>query len=370
MQAMLKELRHQPVVAVDTESDSLYAYYYKVCLLQISVPGTDYLVDPLTVCDATPLGSLFANPKVEKVFHAAENDIVALKRDYGFAFANIFDTFWAARILGWSDLNLAAILKTKFGVRLDKRAQRTNWGRRPLTPQQLSYARLDSHYLLPLREMQIAELKAQRRMREARSAFARSAGVIWEDKPFDPDGFWRINGARDLPPQTLAVLKELYLWREERARQMDRPLFKVVGDKTLVEVAQEQPTTAEALGQIPGMSAGQVKRHGRGMLAAIDRGLRAEPPKPPARQRNNRTKRFDASAQSRYEALRSWRNARAAERGVEADVILSNEDLRAIALRAPRTAVELTEIAALDSWRRKAYGSELLEVLSGRKRRR
>jgi ribonuclease D len=368
MQQMLQALRHQPVVAVDTESDSLFAYHYKVCLLQISVPEVDYLVDPLTMCDATPLGSLFANPAVQKVFHAAENDIVALKRDYGFAFTNIFDTFWAARILGWSDLNLAAILKTRFGVRLDKRAQRTNWGRRPLTPQQLAYARLDSHYLLPLREMQIAELKARGRVREANEAFARTQTVTWEEKPFDPDGFWRMNGARDLPPRSLAVLKELFLWREERARQLDRPLFKVVGDKTLLQIAQEQPADAEALGRIPGMSSGQVKRHGRGVLEAVVSGLQAEVPQPPVRRRNGKLKRFDAAAQSRYEALRTWRNEKASQRGVEADVVLSNEDLRIIALSAPRSPQELAAIPSLGPWRREAYGGELLDVLASTRR--
>jgi ribonuclease D len=368
MQEMLQDLRRQPVVAVDTESDSLFAYHYKVCLLQISVPEVDYLVDPLLMSDATPLGSLFANPKVQKVFHAAENDILALKRDYGFAFANVFDTLAAARILGWSDLNLAAILKAKFGVRLDKRAQRTNWGRRPLTPEQLAYARLDSHYLLPLREMQIAELNSRGRMEEAQEAFSRSTLVEWEEKPFDPDGFWRMSGVRDCSPRALAVLKELYLWRDERARQLDRPLFKVVGDKTLLQVAQEQPTDREALGRISGMSRNQVNRHGQGILGAVSRGLTAPPPQPPVRRRKRKGKRFDAKAQARYEALRVWRNAKAAERGVEPDVVLTNSDLRDIALRAPGSLEALAEIEALGPWRHKNYGSELLEVLAANKR--
>ena len=220
LQQLLRELRRQPVVAVDTESDSLFAYYYKVCLIQLSVPEADYLVDPLALRDVTPLGSLFANPTVQKVFHAADSDIVALKRDYGFTFANIFDTLWSARILGWANRNLAAILKERFGIRLDKRAQRTNWGRRPLAPEQLAYARLDSRYLLPLREMQIAELTARSRMEEATEAFGRLPGIEWEEKPFDPDGFWRLNGARELSPRALAVLRSR-LYEIERQQQVD-----------------------------------------------------------------------------------------------------------------------------------------------------
>jgi ribonuclease D len=116
------------------------------------------------------------------------------------------------------------------------------------------------------------------------------------------------------------------------------------------------------------MSSGQVGRHGRGILAAIGRGQQAVAPEPPVRRRNSRVQRFDAAAQSRYEALRAWRNTKAAERGVEADVVLSNEDLRAIALRAPRSPEDLAEIAALGPWRQETYGSELLEVLARRKR--
>ena len=368
LQDLVQELRQQPVVAVDTESDSFYAYYYKVCLIQLSVPEADYLVDPLALRDVAPLGALFADPAVQKVFHAAENDIIALKRDYGFLFANIFDTLWAARILGWRKRSLAAILEEHFGVKLDKRTQRTNWGRRPLTPEQLAYARLDSHYLLPLREIQIAELTACGRMEEAAEVFARLATVEWQEKPFDPDGFWRLNGARELSPRALAVLRELYLWREERARQLDRPLFKVVGDKTLLRLAQEQPTSRQALERVPGMSRYQVKRHGRSILAAIARGQRAPIPQPPIRQRDGNARFLDREAQARYELLRAWRNAKAAERGVDPDVVLSNEALKSIAQRAPRTLEELAEIEALGPWKLKAYGKELLGVLIGPRR--
>lgn len=365
LRALVEELRQQPVVAVDTESDSFYAYHYKVCLIQLSVPQADYLVDPLALRDVTPLGPLFANPAVQKVLHAAENDIIALKRDYGFAFANIFDTLWAARILGWPNRSLAAILEERFGVRLHKRTQRTNWGRRPLTPEQLAYARLDSRYLLPLREIQLAELTARGRMEEAAEAFARLAAVEWEEKPFDPDGFWWINGARELPPWALAVLRELYLWREERARQLDRPLFKVVGDKTLLRLAKEQPTDCQALGRVPGMSRYQVRRHGRSILAAIARGRHAPIPQPPVRRRNNNARHLDRAAQARYDALRAWRNAKAAQRGVDPDVVLSNEALKTIAQRAPKTLEELAEIETLGPWKWATYGKELLGVLAG-----
>ncbi len=240
---MLEVLAGEPMLALDTESNSLYRYYYRVCLIQISTLTADYLVDPLRLSDLAPLGRLLADPAVEKVFHAAENDVLMLKRDFGFSFANLFDTMLAARILGWPQVSLAALLAQHFDVRLDKRTQLTDWGRRPLTPAQLSYARLDSHFLLPLRDLLLTELQSRKRWREAQEVFAALPSVVYVEKPFDPDGFWRIRGARDLNQGELAILRELYLWRDEQARKLDRPPFKVIGRRC---PGPTQPETAGA----------------------------------------------------------------------------------------------------------------------------
>ena len=265
---MIAALSGQPLLALDTESDSLYRYFFKVGLIQISTPTTDYLVDPLRLPDLTPLGDILADPAVEKVFHAAENDILMLKRDFSFRFANVFDTMLAARILGWKQVSLAALLAQHFGVTLDKRAQLTDWGHRPLDAAQLSYARLDTHYLLPLRDLLIAELRQRRRWREAQDAFTGLPQITYVEKPFDPDGFWRIKGARDLRGSELAVLRQLYLWRDEQARKLDRPPFKVLGDDRLVDLSQRQPAR---LADLP-LNPRQTDLFGKAILAAIAAG--------------------------------------------------------------------------------------------------
>ena len=149
---MLRRLASEPRIAVDTESNSLYAYQEKVCLLQVSIPGADYLVDPLASPGLGEMRSIFADPSIEKVLHACEYDVICLRRDFGFQLANLFDTMWAARILGWPRVGLADILKERFDVTLDKRWQRYNWGKRPLPADALAYAQLDTHYLLRLRD--------------------------------------------------------------------------------------------------------------------------------------------------------------------------------------------------------------------------
>jgi ribonuclease D len=356
---MLGGLAGEPVIGLDTESDSLYRYFHRVCLIQVSTRRADYVVDPLSLPDLAPLGALLADPGVEKVFHAAENDILALKRAVGFEFAHVFDTMIAARILGYRRVGLAALLQEKFGVELDKRTQLTDWGRRPLTPEQLDYACLDSHYLLPLRDLLGEELVARGRWREAQEAFSSLPDTPYVAKSFDPDGFWRCRAARDLNSTELAVLRELYLWRDGQARAMDRPPFKVASDECLIRLSREQPSRLADLR----LSGWQVRRFGGAILAAIARGKIAPAPQPPNRPLN-REHRLDAATVARYDKLRAWRGQRSAERGVEADVVLTNEILLAIARAAPTSLDMLEELAVMGPWKLEEYGVDVLKVLA------
>ena len=211
---LLEALSDQPAVAVDTESNSLYAYQEQVCLIQFSIPGADYIVDPLADLDLSPLAPIFADPGVPKIFHAAEYDVMCLKRDFGFRFANLFDTMWTARILGWPRVGLGDVLKQTFGVRTNKRYQRYNWGKRPLETEALAYACLDTHYLLPLRRLQAEALMQQGRWEEAQEVFDQIAASEPISHTFDPEGFRRVKGAFDLTGREQAILRELYIWRD------------------------------------------------------------------------------------------------------------------------------------------------------------
>ncbi|MGD8626871.1 MAG: HRDC domain-containing protein [Anaerolineae bacterium] len=366
--AMMAHLRGEPALAVDTESNSLYVYKEQVCLIQISVPGADYLVDPMALEDISDLGTLLADPQVLKVLHGAEYDVSVLHRDFGFALENLFDTMWASRILGWPAHGLAALLKAHFGVKLNKKYQRANWGVRPLPPAQLDYARLDTHYLLPLYEIQRRELDAQDRWPQARHRFSRLVKTRWEAKGFDPEGFWRLSGARDLDGPGLGVLRELYLYREERARAENRPTFRVISNKALVSLAERRPHKWQGLEKIKGVSRRMAKRYGRGMLAAIRRG-EEQPLAWQDRPRNhngNRSRpngRPSAADQARFQALRAWRNETAETRGVEPDIILTNQILWAVAQRNPRNQRDLARGEILARWQVDEFGDDLLAVV-------
>jgi ribonuclease D len=345
---------------VDTESNSLHAYRERVCLIQFSIPAADFIVDPIRLPDLSPLARFFASPGHQKVFHAAEGDLVGLKRDYGFAFTNIFDTMSAARTLGWPQVGLAAILDTHFGVKMNKKYQRADWKRRPLTPEQLDYARLDTHYLPALRDRQLQALTHAGHWPEAQEEFERIAGLgsVVDNTGPDPMAFWRVKGARDLTPARAAILQAVFAYRAQQAEQMDRPPFHVMGEAALLELALRAPRRVEDLRGVPGMTPEQIRRHAAGVLHAVQQGLDAPPAIAPDLARE------DDDVRDRYDRLHTWRKERARARGVESDVILPRTALWDLARRPPRTRDELTQIADFGPWRRQTYGDEILLLLS------
>jgi ribonuclease D len=366
--AMLSHLRGEQALAVDTESNSLYVYRERVCLIQISVPGTDYLVDSLSMDDLSELGPLLANSAVLKVLHGAEYDLSVLYRDFGFSVTNLFDTMWASRILGWPAHGLAALLKMQFGVHLNKKYQRANWGLRPLPPAQLDYARLDTHYLLPLQAIQARELKAHNRWPQARHRFAKLANTRREPKGFDPDGFWRMSRVRDLDDVGRGVLRELYLYRDQRARAENRPPFRVISNQALLVLSEQRPQGLAELPQIRGISQRMAGRYGRGLLAAISQGAKRplaweDRVRPNHASTGRPNGRPSAACQARFEALRTWRNEAADERGVEPDIVLTNQTLWGVAQRNPRRRADLSHGELLARWQVDEFGDDLLEVV-------
>lgn len=362
---LVRALAAHPVVSVDTESNSLHAYRERVCLLQFSTPDADFIVDPIALVDLAPLGPFFANPAQEKVFHAAEYDLICLRRDYRFEFANIFDTMSAARTLGWPQVGLAAILETHFGVTMNKKHQRADWKRRPLTMEQLDYARLDTHFLVALRDRQREALTASGRLAEAFEEFERLARLRpeAEGERAEPAAFWRVKGARDLPPQQAGVLQALFAYREQQAERRDCPPFKVMGEATLLELARRAPRRAEDMHAVTGMTPDQVRRHAHGVLQAVREGLQAPPPPPPQPESES------DEVRDRYDRLHAWRKNKAKARGVESDVILPRSVLWELARRPPRNHDELAQVPDLGPWRRATYGDEVLAVLRRGERR-
>ena len=363
LRQMVGELLQEPIVAVDTESNSLYAYQEQVCLIQFSNPKVDYLVDPLVLDDLSPLAPLFENPDIEKVFHAAEYDLLCLKRDFGFHFANLFDTMVAARILGRSGVGLGSMLEEAFGVHLDKRFQRANWGQRPLPPYLMDYARLDTHYLIQLRNRLLPELQQRQLLALAQEDFLRQALAPATNGHTDNkknDMCWRVSGSYDLPASQAAVLLELCRFRDQQARWLNRPVFKVISDSTLLTVARSQPQGMGELQKITGMKDHHLQRYGPGMLEAIRAGQESGPVYPPRPQRPN-----DAML-GRLEALRRWRKLTGEKMGVNSDVVLPRDLMHTLAEQYPRQPDELAQVMGHVPWRLEHFGGQILKILNAK----
>ncbi len=355
----------EPAVAVDTESNSMHAYFERICLVQMSIPGVDVLIDALAV-DLAPVGTLLADPNVQKVFHGADYDVLSFKRAHGFRVVNLFDTMLAARVLGWPSYGLAAILADAFGHHTDKKFQRHDWAERPMSSEAQEYARHDTHFLLELRQRQLEQLRERDRVAEFEHACARQAAVEPRTKTFDPDEFWRIKGARELDPAGRAVLRRLYVWRDELSRKLDRPPFRVMGDAVLVAVARAKPSDADALARVKGIPRPLLRRGAAAVLRAIADGCADEPPVPP----RGPDVRMPRAVAERYDVLRTWRKTKAAALGVEPDIVVAKNTLLAVARAAPTTTADLDAIAELDDWERERYGAELVDALSSAAGRR
>jgi ribonuclease D len=357
LQSMVKHLENEPSFAVDTESNSLFVYREQVCLIQISTIKDDYLIDPLVLDDLSILGPLFANPSIEKVFHAGEYDLICLKRDFGFTFCNLFDTMIAGRILGREVIGLSSMLETEFGITLDKRWQRANWGIRPIPPAQLAYARMDSHFLIPLRDRIKAELEATDRLDLALEDFHRLERTPIPQVNGDKDALWKFANKHDLTSRQLSVLHRLCEYREEAAKKANLPPFKILSNDTLVLLAQISPKSTEDLENIKGLTEKLRTRHAEGILESVALGQRSDPPRKPHHVRK------DEHLIMRLDALKTWRKKTAAKLKVESDVVLPREVVEQIAFVNPQTYNELSTLMCQFPWRMQNFGEDIILVI-------
>lgn len=352
---MCASLLRQPRIAVDTEANSLYVYREQVCLIQFSIPGVDYLLDPLSLHDLTPLADIFSSPENEKIFHAAEYDLIGLQRDFDFTFVNIFDTMLAARILGYKQLGLGNLLAEKFNVELNKRFQKADWGARPLPPDLVDYARLDTHYLLDLRDALEVELRAKDRLDLAREDFLRSCYVTNGSKQVK-ERWERVDGQQDLTSRGRTILNELCLGREKLAERLNRPVFKILNDQLLLKLAQTEPDSLEMLKTV-GLTERQIDRFGRAMLEAIQRGKTAP------LVRATEVEKPSNDILNRLNKLKAWRKKKAEELEVESDVVLPRPYLLPLAGKNPRTLEALSLLMDDSPWRVAHFGEEILKTL-------
>ena len=359
-EVVAESFSRSPRLALDIESNGFYAYRERVCLLQISTVTEDFVVDPIAISDLSSLAPLLKDPTIEKIFHAGEYDVLCLKRDYGFTFENLFDTMIANRLLGAKELGLAAAIEKHFGLKLSKKLQRADWGRRPLSHAQIRYAQMDTHFLMRLADIQKAQLHEKSRMADAQEAFADLAALVPVHKVFDPEGYWKLAGREPMTGTQMACLKQLYLFREEQAASRDRAHFRVMADDLMVRLAKAMPENVDQLKDVRGMTPYLIQKFQHQVLKAIQRGKESEPLTQPPKL--PRPQRRDVREWRLFEELRQWRKTQAAQEGVEPVVVLSSDALHEIA-RLACAEPDGDPLRNLSELKRQRYGDLIRPLL-------
>jgi ribonuclease D len=340
--AFLPKIQASDWIAIDTEADSLHAYPEKLCLLQVSLLETHALIDPLAGCNLGPLLEVVRTKPL--LLHGADYDLRLLNRTYNFVPSSIFDTMWAARLLGYREFGLRFLVKHHLGVSLEKGPQKMNWALRPLPERMATYALNDTRFLYPLAEILRAGLKTAGRLAWLKEVCSRLVLDCSRPRTPDPDSLWRIKGSDRLPPRGMAVLRELWLWREDEALAANKPPYFVYSHERLVAlsaaVIDGRPMESLVPRYLPSKRAARL-------LDAVERGLSVPASKYPKTRRNSGV-RLTRLQQAAFDKLRTMRDMRAAELGLDPAVVASKADLVLVA--------KGVENGELMSWQREVLG--------------
>jgi ribonuclease D len=355
-------LAKETTIAVDLEADSMHNYQEKVCLIQVSTLQKTVLIDPLAATDLSPLHAVFTNPEIRKIFHAADYDLRSLKRDFDLTIDGLFDTMISAQLLGEERIGLADLLRKYFSVELDKKYQRADWSQRPLPAEMVRYAAEDTCHLHRLVEIFEKRLEEKGRISWATEEFA----LMEEVRFAEVDGpiCLRFKGAGTLSRRELGVLEKLMQWREKEGERHDRPVYKILGNKPLMALAQRMPRDKNNLRGIEGLSPRLIERYGRALMAAVREGLEMPEAELPKFPRQPRRGAKDPSIEERVKTLKKWRQDEAARFALEPGVLINNAALEALASVNPQSVADLDEVTCLKNWQKKELGESLLATLA------
>lgn len=357
---MVSDLSQQVIIGVDTESNSLFEYEERVCLIQFSTISNDYLVDSIQLSDLSNLAGIFANTRIQKVFHAAEYDLMCLKRDFSFEFNNIFDTMIASRILGKSSFGLSSLLNEYFNISVEKKYQRANWGKRPLSEEMLLYAQLDTYFLIQLRDIFLEDLIKTNKVELANEDFIRMTDVEAFINNKNHDQYWKIIKGNSLLSHQESVLMELFYLRDNLAKNSNRPPFKIFSNQNIIDIAKKSPQNISELRNIDHFSPKLINKYGEDILKAIQVGLekkhitRKRKPKP------------SPEYIKKYDALKEWRKNKSNSLSVDSDIVLPKEHLEQLSHLENIKIENIQKIMENIPYRFSLFGKEILSILENK----
>lgn len=347
-------------VGVDVEGDGMYHFKEKICLLQLSDGENDWVIDTLKVNNVSKLSSFFFDPSVKKIFHGADYDIKSLYRDYGIVVNNIFDTEIASRFAGLKFSGLDNILLSFLGVETEKKYQKKDWSVRPLSEEMLEYAAMDAHYLISLTDILKEKLKKLGRLNwvyEESSKISESRFIKKCERPY----FTSFKGAGRLDSRSLAILEGLLKFRYGIARKKDKPLYKILPNKLIINLAEKKTSSENEIKTI--MTPGHYKRFGRQVISIVQRAMDIPSSSLPKYPKAKRERSFDHRAAIRAKKLREWRQEKAGELDLDIGLVLNNSLLAEIAENNPESLQELMGVTSIKYWQKKEFGEEILNLI-------
>jgi ribonuclease D len=351
----------QRIIGVDLESDSMYHFKEKVCLIQIASTQATAILDPLQIKNLSLLEPIFRRADIQKVFHGADYDVRSLYRDFKIVVNNLFDTELACRFLGFKESGLNAVLKKKYDIQLDKKNQRKDWSKRPLPEDMVAYAAKDVHYLIPLAKSLQQELVQKGRLSWVQEECNYLSGV--RPAPVDSDPlFLGFKGAGKLGPRGLAVLEELLQMRRKLARKQDKPLFRIIGNKSILMLAEAQPQNLRKLVKTGALGSKQMDRYGKEVIAAVKKALQRSAKDFPKYPRKT-APIVPAIVARRVKELRNWRDLLAKRLQIDPAIICTRAQISALAVQRPQNAESLSKNNDLKTWQIAEFGKNIVDIL-------
>lgn len=275
LQALVSRALKTDSVALDTEFIWERTYYPQLGLIQIALSNDDcHLIDPTTITDLSPLGELLASPKVIKILHDAPQDLAILHKATGATPQNIFDTRLAAGFCGLSStLSLGNLIEELLEITLLKTETRTNWLQRPLNEKQIQYALDDVRYMRAARVVLLTRVYSPEVLSYLEEELKNFHTSLSYQGVSDETRYTKVKGAGSLSIQSLAILRELASWREQKARNSDRPRGHIIPDTVLIAIARNKHTTAQDIAENSGISAKACKRYQDEIIQCVQKGL-------------------------------------------------------------------------------------------------
>ena len=358
---LVDKLKNETAIGVDVEADSMYHFKEKVCLIQMATAHINVVIDPLMVKDLSALKPVFKTKNIKKIFHGADYDVRSLYRDFKISINNLFDTELASRFMGLPETGLEAVLKKRFAIRLDKKFQRKDWSKRPLPREMMDYAAKDARYLLPLSQDLTAELKDKGRLAWVKEE-CKILSTVRPSTNGNQPLYLNFKGAGKLDPLSLAVLEALLQNRREIARKKDRPLFRIIGSHSLLDLAENKPTNKQQLEKSGALSQKQIDMYGRQLIEVINSAIKIPQNDLPVYPRR-KAPRVPAAAAERVKSLRRWRDSQAKKLAMEPSLILTKSLISALAVQKPAKMSDLPRIQEIKKWQIREFGRDILAAL-------